>query len=211
MIGGGFGGLYQQNRERHQLHGLLIQRVRRQRRNSPILQRRHQIRIDAHAKFEPLGDLGRSEADHGFVARLQLVERRRVLRHALLFLVSATARGFHSTLAPEVFTTSPHLSPSVRRKAPNASPDNVPGSAPTSASRFTMSGSLIALVTASISAFVTSGGTLAGATRPNHDDASKFATPASTRLAVQALILPPSAPARAAIGFSNDYTGACSR
>ena len=44
-------GLHQQDSEGHQLHGLLVQRARRQRRDAPILQRRHQFRIDAHAKF----------------------------------------------------------------------------------------------------------------------------------------------------------------
>ena len=51
VVGGGFGGLHQQNRKSHQLHGLLIQRIRRQRRDAPILQRRYQIGIDAHAEF----------------------------------------------------------------------------------------------------------------------------------------------------------------
>src|SRR5665213_496871 len=90
------------------------------------------------------------------------------------------APGHHCITVPESLTTLPHFSVSAASNAPNALPDRDPGSAPTSESFRAKSASPSAFITSSVNIFRTAGGVLAGATRPNHDDASKPGTPASS-------------------------------
>src|ERR1700754_4971120 len=84
-----------------------------------------------------------------------------------------------STLAPEALTTVAQVSTSDLMNWPNSAGEVFAGTAPNSSKARLTSGLSKPLSMAAFSFAITSGGVLAGAIRPNHDDTSKSGKPDS--------------------------------